>query len=75
MIKCKYGNRVAVMDGGKWTSPDPELAAMLNVIAERGAEPQHGDPDWSLVIQAQEEYPELRVVSADPVNYDPSVVY
>ncbi len=74
MIQVRIGNQVAAVDQFKWSSTDSKLTTRLQAIC-REPRPQDGDIDWSAVKQVREKYPGLVVLSADPPEAKPGVIY
>lgn len=74
MIQVRIGKQIAAVDKFKWTSTDVRLTTKLQAICQE-PRPQDGDADWSAVKQVREKYPGMVVLSADPPESKPGVVY
>jgi hypothetical protein len=74
MIQVRIGNEIAAVDHYKWSSTSPKLTAKLQAICQE-PDPAHGDIDYSAARQVRAIYPDLVVLSADPPESKPGVVY
>ncbi len=74
MIQVRIGREVAAVEHFKWTSTDSKLTSELQAICQE-PRPQDGDIDYSALKQVQEKYPDLVVLSADPPESKPGVIY